>query len=199
MNRIAIVSGSHREKGISHLVASRIAKIISSDLPDTLTEIISIEELPFWDEGMWGNPELASKWAVWQPVSESLKRADALIVISPEYHGMVPSRLVNFLLLCTAAEVGHKPALAVGVSSSRGGSYPISQLRSYGYKNNRICWIPDHLILRGLDSSTDPIPDSSPQGAVARYCIQLLDAYSTSLKSVRNSGIINHKDFPFGM
>jgi NAD(P)H-dependent FMN reductase len=199
LNTFAVIAGSHRDTGKSHQVAARLAELVETALPHAKANLVSIGELPFWDEGVWNKPELSAKWAAWRPVSNALKQADGLIVVSPEYHGMVPSRLMNFLLLCSAEEVGHKPALAVGVSATRGGAYPITQLRSYGYKNNRICWIPEHLILRGVDGKSDPIPEESPQGALALYCLRLLDAYASALKSVRDSGVVDHKSFPFGM
>ena len=39
--------------------------------------------------------------------------------MTPEWAGMVTPGLKNLLLFATSKEVGHKPALVVGVSSSR--------------------------------------------------------------------------------
>ncbi len=201
MNKILIISGSHRVKGASHQVAQIIEGHMPKLLPDCQTEIIKIDSLPFWDEGMWGNPELAQKWSVWTEIAEKLKAADGFIFVSPEYAGMVPPRLMNFLLLCSGKEVGHKPALAVTVSASRGGAYPVSELRSFGYKNNHMCWVPDHIILRGTtEADMMALTDgTSFNSRFLDYTLKLLDQYTTALKCVRNSSIIDYEQFPYGM
>ena len=61
---------------------------------------------------------------------------------------MVPSRLKNLFLFMNVATVGHKPALITTVSGSRGGAYPVVELRSSAYKNSRLCFVPEHLIVR---------------------------------------------------
>ena len=75
---------------------------------------------------------------------------DELVVMSPEWSGMVPAGLKNFFLLCGADHLAHKPGLIVGVSASLGGSYPIAELRTSSYKNTRLCYIPDHVIVRNV-------------------------------------------------
>lgn len=199
MNKFAIVSGSHKVNGSSDRVATHLAGLVTSHLPDSEANIVSLAALPFWDEGMWGETSLADNWNAWGPIADTLRAADALIVIAPEYGGMVPPRLTNFLLICSGNEIGHKPALAVGVSASRGGSYPITQLRSYAYKNNHVCWIPDHLIVRNVDAEPNPLAEDSYEGRLALYCVRLLDAYASALKTVRQCGVIDHEAYPYGM
>lgn len=199
MNRFAIVSGSHKISGASDRIATHLAGLVSSHISDGEANIISLAELPFWDEGMWGAAELETNWSAWRPIAEALRNADALIIVAPEYGGMVPPRLTNFLLLCTGEEIGHKPALAVGVSASRGGAYPITQLRSFAYKNNHVCWIPDHLIVRNLDTNPTPFVEGSFEGQFAIYCVRLLDAYASALKTVRQCGVIDYERYPYGM
>lgn len=199
MNKYVIVSGSHKLNGSSDRVAEHLANLVTSHIPESEANVVSLAALPFWDEGMWGEPSLSEKWIAWEPIAETLRAADALIVISPEYGGMVPPRLANFLLLCSGNEIGHKPALAVGVSASRGGSYPITQLRSYAYKNNHVCWIPDHLIIRNVDGEPDPLGEDSYEGRFALYCVRLLDVYASALKAVRQSGVVDHETYPYGM
>jgi len=200
-NRIALISGSHRQQGASARVAAELQQLATEHLERCQTEVISIGDLPVWDESLWGDPAAAPHWDGWRATARHLFNADALIVIAPEYAGMVPPRLTNFLLLCSGNEVGHKPALAVGVSATRGGTYPIAQLRASSTKNNHMCWIPDHLILR--DARTPDGHDSlTGTGYVARYavyCLRLLNAYATALKEVRGSGFVDHRSFPYGM
>jgi NAD(P)H-dependent FMN reductase len=199
--KVAIVSGSHRAESQSDRVARFIAQEvhIAEGVADSIS--LSNNPLPLWDEGMWsGDP----KWiAAWRPISERLKACDALVLISPEWAGMVPPGLKNFLLLCSPAEVGHKPALIVSVSSGIGGSYPVAELRVSSFKNNRLVYIPEHVIVRNVE---EVLHGDVPAGerdqatrARLRYGISILREYARALKSVRASGAIDHKNFPFGM
>jgi azobenzene reductase len=201
MNNIAIISGSHRAGGTSHLVAAKIVDILARDLPTCVAEVLSLSDIPFWDEGLGGDETLSDKWSIWQAMAGRLRRADGLVIISPEYGGMVPPRLTNFLLLCSGEEIGHKPALAVAISSSRGGAYPIAQLRSFGFKNNHVCWLPDHLIVRDVDDTGGPelLAGTGYVGRYALYCLKLLDGYASALKVVRSSGLVDNESFPYGM
>jgi NAD(P)H-dependent FMN reductase len=116
---------------------------------------------------------------------------------------MVPPGLKNFLLLCSPAEVGHKPALIVSVSSGVGGSYPISELRVSSFKNNRLVYIPEHVIVRNVEETLHgDVPAGERDQATRerlRYGVAMLCEYARALRSVRESGTIDHKNFPFGM
>ena len=59
---------------------------------------------------------------------------------------MAPAGLKNFFLLA-GSTLAHKPAMIVGVSSGRGGRYPIAELRSSSYKNTKVVYVPDHLYI----------------------------------------------------
>jgi NAD(P)H-dependent FMN reductase len=201
MNKIAIISGSHRKRGASTWITTALGQLAAQHVSDCSTEQIDLTEVPLWDEGLWGDPKEAPRWDGWQEIAERLLGSDGFIIVAPEYAGMVPPRLTNFLLLCSGREVGHKPALAVSVSSTRGGAYPITQLRAYGSKNNHLCWLPDHLIVR--DAQDDGPPESLyGTGYTARYavyCLKLLDSYATALKTVRATGCVDHGSYPYGM
>jgi NAD(P)H-dependent FMN reductase len=143
---------------------------------------------------------------VWAPIKAELQKADALIVLSPEYGGMVPAALKNFFLLATAAELGHKPALiASTTSASTNGAYPISELRASSYKNCKILYLPEHLIFRHageiLKDEVKPEHQANHDYMVERseFCLNLLEDYAAALKPVRASGRTVHEKFPFGM
>src|SRR5690606_35647286 len=126
---------------------------------------------------------------------QELHSCDGFVIISPEWHGMVPAGLKNFLLMWTAGgELAHKPALIVTVSASVGGSYPVAELRMSGYKNNRLCFLPEHLIVRNVGSvfnanSEDNDPKSQQYlSERLLYCLQLLREYALALRQVRDSG-----------
>ena len=99
----------------------------------------------------------------------------------------------------------HKPALATAVSAAEGGAYVIAELRMSSYKNNRLCWIPEHLIARRVKSiCNDDITANDdalqqPFAERANYAIDLLLAYADALGGVRASGVINHDAFMNGM
>jgi NAD(P)H-dependent FMN reductase len=116
---------------------------------------------------------------------------------------MVPPALKNFLLLCSAEEVGHKPALLVSVSSGIGGSYPIAELRMSSYKNNRLVYVPDHVIIRDVESMLDGGDAKSDRDQTTRgrldYSMKMLLEYAKALSQVRHSGVINHAEFPYGL
>lgn len=134
--KYAIINGSHRINGQSAKVAKYIAAALKqSDKSSTIYSLdLASKPLPFWDEGVWNNDPSWQK--VWGPISNELKECSAIIVIAPEYHGMAPAALKNFFLLASKDEIGHKPGLIVAVSSGRGGSYPVVELRTSSYKNS---------------------------------------------------------------
>ena len=63
---------------------------------------------------------------------------------------MAPAAIKNFFLCVGMPELAHKPALACAVSAGEGGAYVIAELRMSSYKNNRVCWLPEHLIARSV-------------------------------------------------
>ena len=75
-----------------------------------------------------------------------------------------------------------------------------------GYKNNRLCWLPEHLIVQHAEGSMS-LPDGSADlskedtaiRARARYDLRLLAEYAKALAAVRASGVVDHKTFRNGM
>ena len=200
--RIAIVAGSHRREAES----ARVARYLEQELKklgisDTYLLSLSGNPLPLWDEDVWSGDE---KWkALWGPISNELKTSDALVVVSPEWSGMVPPGLKNFFLLCGADVLAHKPGLIVTVSAGAGGSYPVTELRISSYKNTRLCYIPDHVIVRNVgqmlhgDQASDE-HDAALRGRIA-YSLRVLVEYAKALRLVRDSSVIDLKTFPYGM
>ena len=201
--KCVIISGSHRPNSQSRRVADKIATLLPQACPGASSELIDLAytDLPFWHEGVWQRDEI---WArSWASLSAKLKMANALIVIAPEWAGMVPPSLKNFLLYCDDQELAHKPGLIVGVSASMGGAYPVAELRVSGYKNNRICWIPDHVIVRMPQNDLDKesTDKNGPPSISERlnYSLQMLALYAQGLDHIRKSPIINYERFPYGM
>jgi NAD(P)H-dependent FMN reductase len=200
--RIFIVNGSHRKEAQSLKVGRYLERRLSELDLDTSVFLFNLtgSPLPFWDEDYGG-----VRKELWGPIEAELKSADALILITPEWNGMATSGIKNFLHLCRNTAVGHKPALLVSVSAGINGAYPIAELRMTGGKNNRLCFIPEHVIVRNAPSVlNDPDPEQGNRHDVSirrrfDYALRLLVEYGHSLKRVRESGLIDHENFANGM
>lgn len=201
--QIAIVVGSHREGSQSSRVGAYIAKDLIRIDPTVTVDTIDLagNPLPLWDESVWQGDSALT--ALWKPFRDRLRKADGFVLVTPEWAGMVPPGLKNLLLFAGPKEVGHKPALIVAVSASRGGSYPVTELRTSGSKNNRLVYIPEHLLIQDV---ADVLVGDSPAGdrdAWLRKRIAFADRilleYARALEPIRASGVTEHADFPYGM
>ena len=97
--KITIISGSHRQNSQS----TKISKVIESALEafpqcdERYLFDLANNPLPLWDEGIWNSD---NKWkTLLNPTSDQLASSDAFVIISPEWHGMVPAGLKNFFLM----------------------------------------------------------------------------------------------------
>ena len=198
-----ILSGSHRREAQTLKVANYLHGALTRGTPPAEAHLFSLSgnPLPLWDEATGGAPD-----ELWDPIARELKAADALVVVTPEWSGMATPGVKNFLLNCTFEELGHKPGLIVTVSATRGGSYPVAELRMSSYKNNRINWIPEHVIVHHVERNLNG-PDGSPGlekedqliRARLHYALRVLAEYGQALRAVRASGVIDHKTFRSGM
>jgi hypothetical protein len=203
-HEVAIVVGSHRRGSQSRKVSEFVATAIARQPERPKTHMIDLAEagLPFWDERFWNGD---ASWAnAWGSVSETLRRCAGVAVVSPEWNGMVPSMLTNFFLLCSNNELAHKPGLLVGVSSGVGGSYPIVELRMGSYKNTRICYIPDHLIIRDVKNvlNAEGRGETGADEAIRKrivYTAGVFMEYVEALTRVRASERIDLGRYPYGM
>ncbi|MEL7291167.1 MAG: NAD(P)H-dependent oxidoreductase [Pseudomonadota bacterium] len=196
--KLTIISGSQRAHSQSLNVARFLQQQSLKEFDQV--EVLDLYELnlPFWNEGVWQGSE---EWDVWTPIAQTLKQSDAFVFITPEWHGMATPALKNFLLLTTADELAHKPALLVSVSVSINGVYPISELRMTGSKNNHVCFLPDHLIVRNSDKLIDENAHSDDNHFVERtqYTLKLLSSYASALAPVHRDMLPLGKDFTYGM
>lgn len=203
--KISIVSGSHRSSGQSGKIAGVIAQSLSESTLCDESYLLDLADnpLPLWDDSIWSGDDS------WQqrlaPISEQLSSSDALVIIVPEWHGMVPSGLKNFFLMWGKGELAHKPALLVSVSSGDGGAYPIAELRMSSYKNNRICYLPEHLIIRKVESVFNSSADDNDAKAQAYlegrldYCLKQLLTYAQAFKHIRESDTTSLSTYRNGM
>tara|TARA_R110002073_G_scaffold125210_3_gene269725 strand:+ start:4274 stop:4891 length:618 start_codon:yes stop_codon:yes gene_type:complete len=204
--KIGIICGSHRSDSQSGKIARHIEReLIDKGLCDeTWLYDLGGNPLPLWDESIW---EGDAEWQkILTPLSDELKSCDGFIVVSPEWHGMAPAGLKNFFLMWTAGgEVAHKPALIVTVSVADGGSFPIAELRMSSYKNSRICYLPEHLIIRYVDTvfNDDPAknkPEAQEYFASRlTYCLEMLKEYALAFRQIRASGKASLEVYTSGM
>jgi NAD(P)H-dependent FMN reductase len=203
--KIVLISGSHRHPSQSLKVAHYLAARLQQPPLSVAAEVLSLagNPLPLWDQGVWeGDP----KWqGLLGPLKAQLRGADGFVVIAPEWHGQVPAGLKNLFLLAGQEELGHKPALIVAVSAGDGGAYPVAELRMSSYKNNRLCYIPEQLILRHVERvlNEDPAQNDAQSDEYYRgridWSLGILKEYAQALKAVRASGATQSAKFKNGM
>jgi NAD(P)H-dependent FMN reductase len=205
MTKLAILIGSHRPQSQSAKVGRFVETLLANEFPDLATFFLDLGEnpLPLWDEGVrtWTEP-----WEkVWREISQNLQSCDGIIVVAPEWNGGVPASLKNFFLLCEGKEqeLAHKPGLIIAVSSNMGGAYSVAELRMSSFKNTHICYLPEHVIIRNVgDLFNDPgslCDEELKMRDRIRYAVLLLNEYARALRSVRESGAVDSKRYPWGM
>ncbi|WP_053152488.1 NADPH-dependent FMN reductase [Pseudomonas sp. Pf153] len=186
MNRhLVIIAGSQREGSQSLKVAEFLYRRIEElELFDS-AEVIDLahQRLPLWPQ--------EDTQSIWNSLQSSLRKATALIVICPEWNGMACPALKNFFVYAGIEELGHKPALLVGVSAGVGGAYPISELRASSYKNCRIVYLPEHLIIRNVESVMEgdtPIGEEDKRMRKrVDWVLRMLGQYEAAFCSIRTA------------
>jgi chromate reductase len=93
---VAVLVGSLRKGSFSRMMAQALAAVA----PESLRlEIVEIRDLPLYDQDLdEGNPP-----APWVAFRERVRRADAVLFVTPEYNRSVPGALKN------AIDVGSRP------------------------------------------------------------------------------------------
>jgi len=202
--KITLISGSHREQAQTLKVARYIQRTLEDGIcEETALVNLANNPLPLWDAGVWDGEE---RWkALLDPIRAELSSSDGFVVLAPEWHGQVPAGLKNFFLLFGRNELGHKPALIVTVSSADGGAYPVAELRMSSYKNSRICYIPEHVIVRHVESVLNDDDSRNNRDADAYFrariawVLPILREYALALRRVRDSGVTATDQFKNGM
>lgn len=177
---IVLVAGSSRRDSQTAKVASYLATRLQQQ--GVVAQVLDLGQQPL---PLWPPAEGAAHWP---GMAEQLQAADAVIMLSPEWNGMACPALKNFFLYAGRRELAHKPALLVGVSSGQGGAYPLSELRASSYKNCRICFIPEQLIIRHVETVLNDeqavAADDQRIRERADWALQVLLEYTQALRGL---------------
>ena len=200
---IGIIIGSHRKASQSAKIGRFLSTLLETEFgAHTWIRDLGTTPLPLWDEDIWNN---GPQWQPLKALSTQLTESDGFVIVAPEWHGMAPAAIKNFFLCVGMPELAHKPALACAVSAGEGGAYVIAELRMSSYKNNRVCWLPEHLIARSVkdicnDDATQNDTDLQAEFAArAHHASTLLLAYAAALKPIREDTEIDLSRFMNGM
>lgn len=124
-------------------------------------------------------------------------------MVVPEWHGMASPAVKNVFVHAGLRELGHKPALLVGVSAGLGGAYPLSELRASSYKNCRVCYLPEQLIVRQVEAVMNGDSAASTEDLRIReradWALAMLSHYAQALRSVRRQVDMGRAEFANGM
>lgn len=180
---VVLIAGSSQldsqSAKVAHYLAGRLESLALCDRAQVID--LGVTPLPLW-------PAAASE-DHWPLQRELLRGADALVVIAPEWHGMACPALKNFFLYAGLQELGHKPALPVGVSAGLGGAYPLTELRASSYKNSRIAYLPEQLVVRQVECVfNDGAPWDEEDRRLrerADWALRMLCEYADALREVR--------------
>jgi len=73
------------------------------------------------------------------------------------------------------------------------------------YKNSRICYLPEHLIIRYVDTVFNADPEQNKTSSQEyfddrlAYCLEMLGEYSKAFIQIRASGKTALENYPSGM
>lgn len=194
--KFVVVAGSQRPGSQSLKVATFVARLLKQK--DAYNQAVVLDlgtlRLPRYegdDEGDWPGMQV------------ELVEASGVVLVTPEWAGMASPALKNLLFLATGGELADKPALLIGVSSGLGGTYPIAELRMAAGKNTHVCMMPDHLVVRGVESVFNgEEPESDADSRLrerTRHCAEALVAYAKAFVTLRAELAPHRQRFPYGM
>ncbi len=88
--KLTIIAGSQRAQSQSLNVAHYLSTVAQPHFDQVKVFDLHEQNLPFWNEGVWGGTE---EWAPWREMAKELESSDAFVFITPEWHGMATPAL----------------------------------------------------------------------------------------------------------
>ena len=192
---ITLISSSMETDSQTLKVSKYLQSVLNTK--GSTTDLFNLYDLklPFFDPN--------EKNQIWEEIKPILAKSDGFVLATPEWNGSASPMLMNFLQYRAKIELAHKPALLVSVSAGRGGANPILQMRQYGYKNNRLLYIPEHLIVRNVKDVMNKIEHENETDTFiknrANYALDILLAYAKSQKVLRETTDFKLEEFGNGM
>ena len=164
---------------------------------------LSKTTLKDWYETFWSDYKNCDP--AWSEASKELHTCDAIVIIAPEWNGTIPPALKNIFHLATKGEFANKPGLIISVSSGINGVYPITELRLNSFKNTYINYIPQHVIVRnvntvlnGTDEAVEIESDKLTRERID-HTLQILNVYAEAFVQIRNAEVVKNNPYPYGM
>ena len=194
-----IVSGSARPNSESLRVAAWLERQLKARGDETVVIDLNEAYVPENTDALYDKE--SDETHAFQPSKHYLNWCDGFIVVSPEWNGMTPGKLIAFMQ-AVGRSLAHKPGLIVTTSKTRGGAYPASMLRGFTTKNSHILWIPEQLIIRTNQSMLQDEPTSDDDVYIqkrADYALDILRHYTETLSPGRQKLYEGLGDFPNGM
>jgi chromate reductase, NAD(P)H dehydrogenase (quinone) len=116
---VAVFVGSLRKESYTRKLANALAKIAP---PSLKLEMVEIGNLPLYNQDLDGNPP-----ADWVALKDRIKRADAVLFMTPEYNRSVPGVLKNALDVASRpygqSAWNGKPGAVISVSPGAIGAF----------------------------------------------------------------------------
>ncbi|PMC40187.1 NAD(P)H-dependent oxidoreductase [Bacillus sp. UMB0899] len=129
---LLIINGGPRKSGRTKMAASYIANVYKANHFD-----LSEKEFP-----LFNGEESVSKHQYVQELRKLVKEADAILLLSPEYHNAMSGALKNALDFLSSEHFSHKPVGLVAVAGGgKGGINALNNMRT---------------VMRGLYAHTIP-------------------------------------------
>ena len=200
--KFAIISGSTRQNNPQSVkVANYINQFVNGMNIDSHLLDLSKIVIKGWDETFWSDH--AAFDPGWTKISQQLHQCDAIIIVAPEWNGMLPPALVNVMHLAVKGEFANKPMLIVSVSAGGNGVYPIVHLRE-SVKNSFATIIPHHVIIRDVNNvlnDYNTVSSESDRSIRERlhYSLKVLEVYAENFIKIRNSDVIKNIPYSYGM
>lgn len=196
---ICIISASMRSKSQSRKVADYLQRRVVTLNHEANVLDLNELQLPLYNDEGFDNHEPQSL----QELKRRLVAADGYVFVSPEWDGMMSYGLIN-MFLYIKNEMAHKPVMLTGVSSGRGGTYPIAQMKQLGQKNKHFVITPENLIVSQVkDVMNDDTSNQESNDYVVKqradYALKILLLYAEKLVSIRESDIIDFDRFASGV